>query len=75
MNERKQKKVMHSWQKTGLLAVWDVNAQATLVPKAFADTSRLFPGNNNYDDSGLANEEDDNAPELSHDFSCAIVHV
>ena len=28
---------------------------------------------NNNDDSGLANEEDDNAPELSHDFSCAIV--
>ena len=24
-------------------------------------------------DSDLANEEDDNAPELSHDFSCAIV--
>ena len=75
MNEKKQEKVMHCWEleKTGLLAIWDVNEQATLVPKAFADTSRLFPGNNNNDDSGLANEEDDNAPELSHDFSCAIV--
>ncbi len=34
-----------------------------LVPKAFADTSRLFPVNIYIDDSGLANEEDANAPE------------
>eukprot|EP00291_Cryptomonas_curvata_P001712 CAMPEP_0172185984 /NCGR_PEP_ID=MMETSP1050-20130122/20476_1 /TAXON_ID=233186 /ORGANISM="Cryptomonas curvata, Strain CCAP979/52" /LENGTH=61 /DNA_ID=CAMNT_0012860037 /DNA_START=204 /DNA_END=386 /DNA_ORIENTATION=+ len=53
-----------------------MSEQATLVPEASADTLRLFPSNDNIDDSGLANEEDDNAPELSelsHDFSCAII--
>jgi len=64
---------VHCWGKTGLLAIWDVDEQATLVPEASANTSRLFPGNTNIDDSGLSNEEDDNAPELSHDFSCAII--
>jgi hypothetical protein len=60
MNEKKQEKVVHCWgktgQKSGFLAIWDVNEQTTLVPKAFADTSRLFPGSNNIDDSGFANE-------------------
>ena len=44
-----------------------------MLPKAFADTSRLFPGNNHVDVSGMANEEDDNEPEQSNDFSCPII--
>ena len=40
MNEKKQVKVVHCWEKTGLLAIWDVNERAALVPKAFADVSR-----------------------------------
>lgn len=73
MNEKKREKVVHCWEKTGLLAIWDVNERATMLPKAFADTSRLFPGNNHMDVRGLANEEDDNEPELSNDFSCPII--
>ena len=42
--------------KTGFLVICDLNERDTLVPKAFADISRLFPGNNS-DDGGFANEE------------------
>ena len=32
-----------------------------------------FLGNDNIDDNGVANEEDDNAPELSNDISYKII--
>ena len=32
-----------------------------------------FLGNDNIGDNGAANEEDDNAPELSNDISCEII--
>ncbi len=65
---------MHFWEKTGLLAILDVNELASLVPKAFADTSRFFTDYNTIDDSVLANEQMRRmTPDISHDFSCAII--
>ncbi len=32
-----------------------------------------FLGNDNIDDNGVANEEDDNAPDLSNDISYKII--
>ncbi len=82
MNEKTQEKVMHCLEKTGLLAIWAVNEQAKFVPKAFAGTSRLFPGNNNNNDSGSAKEEDGNSPAFprsrlpaSIEFSIKLVCV
>ena len=72
MNDKKKEKVVHCWKKTGLIAIWDVNERAILVPKAFAETARLFPGHDNVDNSGVANEEDDKSPEQSVDFSSAM---
>ncbi len=69
MNEKKREKVVHCWEKTGLLAIWDVNERAVLAPQAFSQTARLFPGHNNDDNSGVSNEVDDSAPEKSADFS------
>ena len=57
MNDKKREKVVHCWGKTGLLAIWDVNERAALVPKAFAETSRLFPSRD-MDNRGAMNEHD-----------------
>ena len=73
MNEKKREKVVHCWGKTGLLAIWDISERATLAPQAFAEAARLFPGRDNVDDSGVANQVDDSAPEQSSDFSSAVV--
>ena len=72
MNDKKREKVVHCWGKTGLLAIWDVNERAALVPKAFAETSRLFPSSD-IDNSGAVNEHDDQ--EQFNDFSSAITTV
>ncbi len=39
IHEKKQEKVVNCWGKTRLLAIWDVDELASLVPKAFADVS------------------------------------
>ena len=49
MNEKKREKVVHCWEKTGLLAIWDINKRSVLAPQAFAQTARLFPGRDNDD--------------------------
>jgi hypothetical protein len=72
MNEKKREKVVHCWEKAGLLAIWDVNERAVLAPQAFSQTARLFPGHNNDDNSGVGNEVDDSEPEKSADYSSAF---
>ncbi len=64
MNEKKREKVVHCWEKTGLLAIWDVNERAVLTPQGFSQTAHLFPGHHNDDNSGVGNEVDDSAPKL-----------
>jgi hypothetical protein len=49
MKEMKREKVVHYWEKTGLLAIWDVNERPVLAPQAFSHTARLFPGHKNDD--------------------------
>jgi hypothetical protein len=71
MNDKKREKVMLCWEKTGLLAIWDVNKQAVLAPQAFGQAKRLSPSHENDDNSGVANEVDDSAPEKSAYFSSA----
>ena len=43
-----------------------------MAPQAFTEATRLFPGRDNVDNSGVANEVYDSAPEQSADFSSAI---
>jgi hypothetical protein len=64
---------VHCWEKTGLLAIWDVNERSVLAPQAFSQTERLFPGHGNDDNSGVGSEVDDSAPEKSADFSSATI--
>jgi hypothetical protein len=54
LNATKKEKVMHCWEKTGLLAIWDVSKQSVLAPVAFTQTVPLFPGQHNDDVSGEA---------------------
>jgi hypothetical protein len=68
MNATKKEKVVHCWDKTGLLAIWDVSKRSVLTPVAFAQTARLFPGHHNDDVSGEANEIDDSSADRSADF-------
>lgn len=76
MNEKKREKVVHCWEKTGLLAIWDVNERAVLVPRALSQTARLFPGHAyDHDNSGVGNDVDDSAPEKSSDFSSATTTI
>jgi hypothetical protein len=76
MNEKKQEKVKHCWNKTGILAIWDVHERSMLTPQAFQEVARLFPSHDIADTSGVANETDD--LEQFDDFSSAVatkVHV
>ena len=43
-----------------------------LAPQAFTEAARRFPGRDNVDNSGVAHEVYDSAPEQSADFSSAI---
>ena len=58
MNEKKRESIVHCWEKTGILAVWNVNERASLSRNAFAETARLFPGHVNDDNSGEVNDMD-----------------
>ena len=44
MNNKKSESVVHCWEKTGLLAIWNVDERAHMAPKAFAEVARLFQG-------------------------------
>jgi len=43
-----------------------------LAPQAFTEAARLFPGRDNVENSGVANEVYDSSPEQTADFSSAI---
>ena len=67
MNEKKQENIVHCWEKTEILAIWNVDEQALLAPTAFAEVARLFSGHEKYDASGAVNDEDNQ--ELFEDLS------
>ncbi len=58
MNKKRREKVVHCWEKTGLLAIWDVNELAVLVPQDFIKVHVSFPAND-ADNSGVGNEVGD----------------
>ena len=50
---------MHCLEKTGILAIWNVDERALLAPTAFTEVARLFRWHEKYDKSGAFNDKDD----------------
>ena len=76
MNDKKRENVVHCWEKTGILSIWNVDERARLAPRAFSEVARLFPGNDNdkNDTSGSVNDVDDQElfDDLSSKFATAV---
>jgi len=70
MNDKKSESVVHCWEKTGLLAIWNVNERACMAPNPFAEVAGLFPGHEKDDTSGAVNDID--IQEQFDDFSCRV---
>ena len=70
MNDKKSQSVVHCWEKTGLLAIWNVDERACMAPNPFAEVARLFPGHEKDDTSGAVNDID--IQEQFDDFSCRV---
>ena len=65
MNESKREKVVHCWENTGLLDVWDGEKRARLLQEALPQLDWLFRNSDNghVDVSGTQSIDDDKGAE------------